>query len=226
MPYVVVFALAWSIFGSGVHAEQHLTFATPAAAQVHVRASNGFVSVTTGRSGAGVSVTVTKRADTFDEVRALGVGTAQRGSDISLRAVYPKGCGSSCGGEISFTIVVPPGSVLDVQTSNGHITATGISGDARLASSNGAVSATYAAFNGVKRVSLETSNGQLSLALPASAKIGRLHVSTSVGHISSDWPVRVDRSDFVGGSVNQTLAPGAASVWLDTANGSISLKKI
>ncbi len=88
------------------------------------------------------------------------------------------------------------------------------------------MSASFASFTGVKRVSLETSNGQISLELPAAAKIGRLHAETSVGKISSDWPLRIDRSNFVGGSVDQTLNPGGASISLTTTNGSITLKKI
>ena len=114
---------------------------------------------------------------------------------------------------------------MDLRTSNGQIEATGISADARLASSNGSVIASYAAFTGVKQVSLTTSNGRLELSLPASSKIGRLRMETSVGRISSDWPLRVDRSSLVGAAVDQTLGPGGPSVSLTTTNGSIALKK-
>jgi hypothetical protein len=226
MPNAIVLALAWSLFGSGAHAEQQLHFATTAAPRVRVETSNGSIGVTAGKPGNGVSVTVTTRADTAEEVRALSVATEHHGNAISLRAVYPKGCGSSCGGEISFAVAVPPGTVLDLSTSNGRVDASGITGDARLASSNGSVSAAYASFTEVKRVSLDTSNGQLFLALPGAAKIGRLHAETSVGKISSDWPLRVDRSNLVGASVDQTLNPGGASIRLTTTNGSITLKKI
>jgi hypothetical protein len=217
---------AWSLFGSGPHAEQQFTFATSAAPRVRVEAANGSIKVTTGRGGAGVAVTVTKRADTLEQVRALDVAVAHHGNEISLRAVYPKGCGGTCGGEISFSAVVPPGTAVDLSTSNGHITSSGLSADARLSSSNGSVSASYAAFTGVKYVWLETSNGQISLELPASSKIGRLRMETSVGRIGSDWPVNLDRSNFVGASVDQTLTRGAPSVTLITTNGSITLRKI
>jgi DUF4097 and DUF4098 domain-containing protein YvlB len=225
MQNVIVLALAWSLFGSGAHSEQQLHFATSAGTHVRVETANGFITVTTGRAGAGVNVTVTKRADTVDGVRALSVATQQHRNAISLRAVYPQGCGSSCGGEISFAVTAPPGTVLDLRTSNGQIEATGISADARLASSNGSVIASYAAFTGVKQVSLTTSNGRLELSLPASSKIGRLRMETSVGRISSDWPLRVDRSSLVGAAVDQTLGPGGPSVSLTTTNGSIALKK-
>jgi DUF4097 and DUF4098 domain-containing protein YvlB len=226
MPYALLLA-AWSLFGSGPHAEQHFTFASAAAPHIRIETANGSITVTTGRPGAGVSVTVTKRADTFDQVGALDVGVERQGNAIAMRGLYPKACGGgSCGGEISFAAVVPPGTSLDLRTSNGGIKATGVSGDARLASSNGSVNASYAALGGVKRVSLDTSNGSISLALPASAQVGKLHMNTSVGRISSDWPVRIDRSNFVGGSVDQTLSPGGPSITLNTTNGSIALRKI
>ena len=94
-----------------------------------------------------------------------------------------------------------------------------------LATSNGSVSASYATFGNAAHVSLSTSNGSVTLALPASAKIGRLKMDTSVGRITSAWPVRVDRSSFVGGSVDQTLSSGGAAITLSTTNGSITLKK-
>jgi DUF4097 and DUF4098 domain-containing protein YvlB len=217
---------AWSLFGSGPHAEQHYSFAVAAAGRVRVETSNGSIDVTTGRPGSAVTVTVTKRADTLEEVRSLDVAADRRGNDVTLRGIYPKGCGGSCGGEISFAVVAPPGTALDLTTSNGHVNAGGISADARLRSSNGSVRATFATLARTQNVSLTTSNGQISLALPASAKVGRLRMETSVGRVSSDWPVRIDRSNFVGGSVDQTLNAGGASITLTTSNGSVTLKKI
>jgi len=226
MMYAVILA-AWSLFGSGPHAEQHFSFAVSAAAHVQVETANGKITVTTGRPGSAVEITAIKRADTLNQVKALGVDARRNGSTVTLRAVYPSGCGTgSCGGEISFTIVAPPGTTLDLRSSNGNVSADGIGADATLTTSNGVVSASYATFAGVKHVALSTSNGNVSLELPSSAKIGRLKMDTSVGRVSSDWPVRVDRSSFVGGRVNQTLSPGGASVSLTTTNGSITLKRI
>jgi hypothetical protein len=226
MSYALLLA-AWSVFGSGPHAEQHFTVGVTAGARVHVESANGYITVTTGRAGSGIAVTVTKRADTLEQVRALEVATDRNGNDVTLRAVYPKGCGSgSCGGEISFDLTVPRGTRLDLRTSNGYIKATGITADSRMASSNGSVSASYSVFTAVKQVSLSTSNGAVSLALPAAAKIGRLRMETSVGRLNSDWPVEIDRSNFVGGSVDRTFNAGAASITLQTSNGSVTLRKI
>lgn len=224
MIYALILA-AWQLLGSGPAAEQHFTFAVSGRASVHAVTANGKIEVAT-KAGSAIEITVVKRADTQEQVDALGADVKRQGSTVSLRALYPKGCGGgSCGGEVSFFITAPPGTTFDLNTSNGSVGADGITADASLTSSNGAVSASYAAFSGVKRVSLSTSNGKVTLSLPASAKIGRLKMDTSVGHISSDWPVRVDRSSFVGGSVDQTLAPGAATITLTTTNGSITLKK-
>lgn len=223
---VALILAAWQLLGSGPSAEQHHTFAVSGRAFVHAVTANGKIEVTT-KAGSPIEVTVVKRADTQAQVDALGAEVQRQGNGVSLRALYPKGCGSgSCGGEVSFFVTAPPGTSFDLETSNGSIRAGGIAADAVLASSNGSVSASYAAFSSVKRVALSTSNGSVTLTLPASAKIGRLKMDTAVGHLASDWPVRVDRSSFVGGSVDQTLVPGAASVTLTTTNGSINLKKI
>ncbi len=225
MTYALILA-AWSIFGSGQHVEQHYSFAVSGAAQLRVETANGKIAVTTGRPGSAIEVTIVKRADTMAQVNALSVDTRRRSNVVTLRGVYPNGCGAgSCGGEISFSIVVPPRTTLDLNSSNGNVSADGLSADAHLETSNGAVSASYAAFGNVARVSLSTSNGSVALALPASAKIGRLKMDTSVGRITSEWPVRVDRGSFVGGSVDQALSPGGAAVTLSTTNGSIALKK-
>lgn len=225
MIYAVVLA-AWSIFGSGQHVEQHYTLTVAAAPQLRADTANGKISVTTGRPGSAVEVTVTKRADTMAQVNALRADVSHRNNVVTLHAVYPSGCGSgSCGGEISFSVVVPPHTSLALSSSNGSVSADGLSADARLETSNGSVSASYANFNAVARVSLSTSNGNVSLSLPASAKIGRVKLDTSVGRIKSDWPLRIDRTSYVGGSADQTLVSGGAAVTLETTNGSISLKK-
>lgn len=226
MTYALILA-AWSLFGSGPHVEQHYSFAVAAAAHVQVETANGKITVTTGRPGSAIDVTAIKRADTLDQLKALGVEARRNGNTVSLRAMYPTGCGSgSCGGEISFTIVAPPGASFDLHSSNGNVSASGIGADARLETSNGSASASYTSFKNVARVALSTSNGNVSLELPSSAKIGRLKMDTAVGRITSDWPVRVDRASFVGGSVDQTFVPGAASISLTTTNGSVTLKKI
>jgi DUF4097 and DUF4098 domain-containing protein YvlB len=222
----MIFA-AWSLFGSGPHAEQHFTFAAAGAVRMRIETANGKIAVTTGQPGSPVAVTAIKRADTIEQVNALSVDARRSGSEIVLRALYPKGCGSgSCGGEISFTVTAPPGIALDLNSSNGSIDASGISGNAVLSTSNGSVSASYAAFGNVRSVALSTQNGSVSLMLPASAKLGKVKMDTAVGRINSDWPLNVDRASFVGGSVNQTLTGGAAAITLTTTNGSITLKKI
>ena len=226
MTYALILA-AWSIFGGGQHVEQHYTLTVPAAAQLRADTANGKISVTTGRPGSAVEVTVTKRADTMSQVNALRAEVSQRNNVVTLHAVYPNGCGSgSCGGEISFAVVVPPHTALDLRSSNGSLNADGLSADALLETSNGSVSASYTGFATVSRVSLSTSNGSVSLSLPASARIGRVKMETSVGRIASDWPLRVDRTSYVGGSVDQTLSPHGAAISLATTNGSINLKKI
>src|SRR5579863_6643609 len=169
MTYALILAV-WSLFGSGPHAEQHYTLTVSSAPHVLVATANGKVTVRTGRIGSPLEVTVTKRADTLDQVKALGAQVQRVGNSVTIRAVYPQNCGTgSCGGEVSFDIVTPPGTELDASTSNGSITATGIGANARLKSSNGSVNASYASLTGVTAIALSTSNGSIALGLPSSA---------------------------------------------------------
>ena len=78
----------------------------------------------------------------------------------------------------------------------------------------------------MRSVALGTTNGSVTLGLPSNAKIGRVQrVDTTHGRITSDWPLNVDRSNYVGSSVDQTLQPGGTAINVSTQNGSISLRK-
>jgi hypothetical protein len=63
------------------------------------------------------------------------------------------------------------------------------------------------------------------VALPSNAKLGRVQAATNVGHISSDWPLTINKSNFVGANADQTLSAGGTGVNLTTTNGSISITK-
>ena len=83
MTVALIFA-AWSLFGSGPHAEQHFNFAVGAPGRVSVDTANGSIEVATGRAGSTVAVTAVKRADTLAQVQALSVAAERRGNDVTL----------------------------------------------------------------------------------------------------------------------------------------------
>jgi DUF4097 and DUF4098 domain-containing protein YvlB len=216
-----LFLTLLALFG-GVQAQQHLSFTTPGTAHVRVESTNGSIAVTTG--GSSIQVTVIKKAQTQSALASLSVSSKHDGNSVSLVALYPQNC-SNCGGEISFELTVPAGTVLDLETTNGSIKADGIGADAKLETTNGSVNATYASASGVRSIVLRSTNGSLNLALPTGARLGQVKMDTSVGRISSDWPLTIDRSNFVGAGVDQQLSSGGINVNLNTTNGSINLQK-
>jgi DUF4097 and DUF4098 domain-containing protein YvlB len=216
-----LFLTLLALFG-GVQSQQHLSFTTPSTPHVRVESTNGSIAVTTG--GSSIQVTVIKKAQTQGALASLSVSAKHDGNNVSLVAVYPQNC-SNCGGEISFALTVPAGTVLDLETTNGSVKADGIGSDAKLDTTNGSVEATYASSNGVHDVALSSTNGSIALSLPSSARLGRVKMDTSVGRISSDWPLTIDRSNFVGAGVDQTVSSGGINLNLNTTNGSIGLRK-
>lgn len=212
----VLLALSMS---AGVTAQQHLTF-TPAAAQlVRVQTANGSIRVTTG--GSKIVVTVTKKADSQSGLVALGVSTSTSGGTVALRATFPDEC-TNC--SVSFDVTVPKGLKLDLSSTNGSVSADGISGDATLASTNGSVSATYASASPVRDVEMSSLNGSVSLALPGNARLGHVSADTKVGSFSNDWGLSANRG-MVGASLDATVNANGISIKLSTMNGSISLTK-
>jgi DUF4097 and DUF4098 domain-containing protein YvlB len=209
------------MFGGEMTAQEYLTFSPPASPAVVIETANGSINLKTGSGG--IDVTATKKADSQAKLAALKVASSQNGSTITVRAVFPQAC-SDCG-SVSFEVSVPAGAKVQLATTNGSITARGLAADSHLSTTNGSVTATYGSTSSVRAIAIETTNGSISLRLPSNAKIGRVHASTMVGHLSSDWNLNVDRTNYVGSNVDQTLQPGGTTIDLSTGNGSISLQK-
>jgi DUF4097 and DUF4098 domain-containing protein YvlB len=207
--------------GDDMTAQQNLSFSVSGAPTVRIQSTNGSINLKTG--GGGVSVTATKKADSQEKLNALKVTSSQSGGTITVTAVFPSSC-NDCG-SISFDVTVPAGTKVDLSTTNGSIGASGLSANAHLSTTNGSLRAAYSSAAGVRAISLESTNGSITLGLPSNAKLGRIKGSTTAGRISSDWPLNVDRSNYVGSSIDQTLQSGGINITASTQNGSISINK-
>jgi DUF4097 and DUF4098 domain-containing protein YvlB len=214
-------SLALLAFGDDMTAQQYLSFSVTGTPTVRIQTTNGSINLKSG--GGSVSVTATKQADSQEKLNALKVTSSQNGSTITVTAVFPSSC-NDCG-SVAFDVSVPNGAKVELATTNGSISAGGLSADAHISTTNGSVHAAFASTSGVRAVSLTTINGSVTLGLPSNAKIGRVQGSTTHGRISSDWPLNVDSANFVGSSVDQTLQPGGTNIDVSTQNGSISLHK-
>jgi hypothetical protein len=115
----------------------------------------------------------------------------------------------------SAVVEVPEGAVLDLQTGNGSVTATGGSGEKKIHTSNGAIriSGNSAA------VDLETSNGPIVVA----GGKGKVKLHTSNGTIDVETDKSAVTAHTSNGSVRfrGTLSPGQHS--FHTTNGSVAL---
>lgn len=197
-----------------------------------VRSRNGFVEV---HSAAGNTVRVVATLHDADRVDY----TVSQDGDIVTVDVDTASRGwyfwRSPG--VDLEITAPPGTVLDIDTSNGRIEADGVQAGGRLHTSNGEITINDMAGD----LNIETSNGGIEVsgfqgALTADTSNARVSVEgiagsadveTSNGSISFEGqfvPESTNRLETSNGSVDVTLS-GTPSVRLDatTSNGEIDV---
>ena len=139
--------------------------------------------------------------------------------DVELHSVSGEVHAHSSSGDLRLANVTGP---IDAVDSSGDIEATGLAQDADLVSSSGSVSASFARFDGVRDVRLESTSGDIELTVPRGVGF-HVDASTSSGSIDSnlDLPVR-DRN--VGAAVSAQVGSGNAAVQLRSTSGDISVK--
>ena len=111
--------------------------------------------------------------------------------------------------------------VVNAVASSGDIDASGLANDVDLVSSSGTVTASFARFDHVRAVQLESSSGDLDVTVPRGVGF-KIEATTSSGSIDSnlDLPVR-DRDS--GAAVAAQVGSGRAAVQLRTTSGDISV---
>jgi DUF4097 and DUF4098 domain-containing protein YvlB len=187
--------------------------------QVVVNTFNGQIDVTTG-SGDTVLATVTKRGSGSSQEAAdadldnIEVDMSREGNKIRItaRSRDQKIMGNR-GARVK--LEVPTGSVLDLHTTNGKVTAIGEMGDVAVHSSNGAIQV-----KGSKgKLNLDTSNGSIT----AEGGQGRADLNTSNGSIECKAKEALVTAHTSNGNIRfaGTLAAGDHS--LESSNGRIVL---
>ena len=169
---------------------------------IEVRAGDvGRVSATVETTGVGGS----KAEAEADRAKIQVTLDANPDGSVLLRAVYQPNPGSPNNREASAVVEVPPDAALDLRTSNGTVTTSGISGPIDVRTSNGAVDlagpesgANVRTTNGAVEIDgtglldVQTTNGKVSIR----GTDATLSVRTSNGDASfegtlSDSPQRV-----------------------------------
>lgn len=182
---------------------------------VYVRTRNGSITI---RTGEGQKASISAKLSAKDE-QSLGLITltTERDAGGTLRVIadWPKGSSGQQG--CSITVTLPDARGLDLDTSNGSVTFSGASGDAKATTSNGSVN--IASHNGNLRI--ETTNGSID----AQHVAGKLIADTSNGRILAKevgGPVTARSSN---GSIDIGLATqNAGPVSIETSNSSATLR--
>jgi DUF4097 and DUF4098 domain-containing protein YvlB len=195
------------------------SFTTKEAPRVIAETFNGGIDITTGAEGT-VKASVIKRASgssqdaAEDNLDTIEVSMKQEGDEIRIKAfVKENKLFSSRGARV--TLQVPPGTFLDLHTSNGRIAALGQTGDVRGESSNGEIEVK----GGSGKLHLTTSNGPINVE----GGSGRLSLHTSNGLINvKAEDVAVDAHTSNGAIHFKGSLAGGEHVF-DTHNGGVVL---
>lgn len=142
---------------------------------------------------------------------------------------------------VSYRILVPEGTDLELEALNGHVRVAGVRGGVSARTTNGSIR--LAGVDGIVRVrttngsvraeydegfrlghpaELRTTNGSVELTVPA-AFSARLEASTTNGGITTDFPVTVEGR--IGRRVSAVLGDGGPELRLATTNGGIRLRR-
>ncbi len=231
-----VSSFSWSAHDSETTQQ---TYQLSPAGSVSVSTTNGEITVTTHNKSE-VLVKITKEGDKND----FNFVTTEIKNDqdtLSLEAVYKK---NNCRAAVSYELVVPEKASVTLETINGSVSVTGVTGGVQAQSSNGALNfeqtpaLSYAQtvngrikvvadtlIFGGKTVHLQTTNGSIFLAARAIAS-GAFSIRTVNGSITLALPELPGTYGRRSASFSiPATGTGSASFDIQTVNGSISLTK-
>ena len=142
---------------------------------------------------------------------------------------------------VRFTVRVPEGVRVDVNTVNGGVEVTGVTTEVRAVTVNGSINARSAGgpvraktVNGSIDISMgsvsraddleyETVNGGVTITLPSNFG-AQLELSTVNGRVSTDFPITVSGT-LSPKRLRGTIGDGSTRLRASTVNGSITLKR-
>ena len=217
------------------------SYTLPATRSLTVDASpNGGVNVVASdRSDILVTARLQAQAPTEAEAREILSDLRVETANGEVRAEGPERTGNRRGWSVSFEVLVPRSTALDVasvnggvsvrgtrasvdaSTVNGGITLLDVSGTVRGSTTNGGIDVTLTGerWQG-EELQLGTTNGGITLRVPSNFN-ARLVASTVHGDIDTDFPLTIQGR--VGRRVEGTLGSGGPTVRLTTTNGGIRL---
>lgn len=242
-----VFAVALLATGSlfaSVTEEETFSYTLDEGGRFSISNVNGSITVT-GASGNNVEIIAIKKADNQKELDEIEIEISHSASEIEVETELGDSDGwfrNNNSGQVRYEIIVPGGTELDsVETVNGDVTVSGVSGnvtaesvngdldisdlvgDVRLSTVNGSVNAAFAKCEGEQSIKTETVNGRVTISLPESSDV-QITADTLNGGINGrDFGLETDKG-FVGSDLNGKIGSGSARLNIDTVNGSIKIR--
>lgn len=225
--------------------EETFTFTLNEGGRLSVENVNGSITVT-GGSGNEVEIIAIKKADNQETLDGIEIEISHSPDSIEIETDLPDSDGwfnrSNNGAQVTYKIIVPAGTNLEsVETVNGDVKISGVSGNVHaesvngsldcsdLASSasfstvNGSINASFVRLEGQQKVMAETVNGRVTIRLPKDADVDVSADTLNGGINGSDFGLVTDKG-FIGSDLNGSIGSGSARLNIDTVNGSIKVR--
>ena len=244
------FVFAFALLASGnllasVTEVETFTYPLDEGGRFSISNVNGSISVTGG--GNQVEIIATKKADDQKGLDEIKIEVSHSPSEIRVKTELGNShrwfSQDSSSGEVQYEVIVPEGTMLDsVETVNGSVTISGVSGDVEaesvngrltisgltgdvsISTVNGSIEAGFVRLEGQQRVKAETVNGRVTINLPADADV-KVSADSLNGSINArDFDLETEKG-FIGSDLNGNIGNGSARLNIDTVNGSIKIRK-
>lgn len=207
---------------------------------------NGSIIVT-GGAGDSVEIVATKKADSQKELDKIEIEISSSADEIVVETELGESSHwfshGNNSGSVKYEVIVPENTRLDsVETVNGDLKISGVSGDVfaesvngdldirglagdvGLSTVNGGIEAVFSRLDDQQRVKVETVNGRVTIILPADADVEISADTLNGGINASDFGLETDKG-FVGSDLNGKIGNGSARLNIDTVNGAIKIRK-
>ena len=188
-----------------------------------------------------------KSARTEEELKLIQLTIEPTPERIVVRVKLPKRPGGWFGrsdirANVRFTITVPADTKLDkVETVNGGVTidsvrgsihassvngrvkGLGLTGSARLSTTNGGVEAHVTTLPAGSKLDLHSVNGGVTLRLPKDVA-ATVNASTVNGGVDCDFPITMS-GRIKGSKLHGTIGAGGAEINVSTVNGGVHIRE-
>ena len=243
--FVIALLAAGSLFAS-VTEEETFSYKLDDGGRFSLSNVNGSV-VVTGGGGDSVEIIAIKKADNQEDLDKIEIEISHSADEIVVETElgesnrwFSRGSNS---GSVKYEVTVPVSTHLDsVETVNGNVNISGVSGkvvaesvngdlevsdlagDVGLSTVNGSIEAEFSRLEDQQRVKMETVNGRVTIYLPQDADVDISADTLNGGINANDFGLETEKG-FVGSDLNGKIGNGGARLNIDTVNGSIKIRR-